>query len=231
MHDKIYWVCAEVLALAVQLPVAANLPPAAELRQRLITTLDGIVSKGRAAGIPDAELAEARYALTAFLDEQILKSSWPGRAEWMNQPLQLLLYREYTAGENFFARLRALLQRGTPSPALQIYYLCMVLGFRGQYGISGDIGSLSSFSEHARQQLGRALPAPAKLGPNAQPKDRARAVTTSNALVYALAIGCLLVAILVIGGLSWALSSSVDSALASMPEAAAQPEHARGAPE
>ena len=102
--DQIYWACADALVLAVQLPAAASLPPASELQQRLMTLLDGIVAKGRKAGVPDVELAEARYALTAFMDEQILKSNWPGRAEWMNQPLQLQLYREFTAGENFFKR-------------------------------------------------------------------------------------------------------------------------------
>jgi type VI secretion system protein ImpK len=222
MNDRIYWVCADVLVLAVQLASAANLPPAAELRQRIVAMLDAMIGKGRSAGIPDVELAEARYALTAFIDEQILKSNWPGRGEWMNQPLQLVLYREYTAGENFFARMRALLQSGSASAALQIYYLCLALGFRGQYAVSGDVASLSSFSESARQQLARALPPPQRIGPNAQPKDRARAARTSNLLMYLLVGGSTLLVVGILGGLSWALSSAVDSALQEMPQPTAQ---------
>src|SRR5712675_2203910 len=108
MSDAIYWPCADVLILAAQLASANNLPPASDLRQRVIDVLDRMVSAARTAGVPEADIAEARYALVAFIDEQVLKSSWPGRVEWMNQPLQLTLYREYTAGENFFARMRAL---------------------------------------------------------------------------------------------------------------------------
>ena len=68
VNDQIYWTCADVLVLAVQLPAATTLPPVPELQQRLMAALDGIVSKGRSAGVPDVELAEARYALTAFID-------------------------------------------------------------------------------------------------------------------------------------------------------------------
>jgi type VI secretion system protein ImpK len=151
MLEPIYWACADVVILAVQLPNAPVLPSAAELRQRLVTALDAMVTRGRSAGIGDADLAEARYALVAFVDEQILKSNWPGRAEWMSQPLQMQLYREYRAGENFFVRMRALLQRGGASMALEVYYLCLVLGFRGAYGVSGEAGALTGYSDAARQ--------------------------------------------------------------------------------
>lgn len=218
MHDRIYWACADILVLAAQLPSAGALPATAELQQRVVRMLDTMIAKGRSARVPDVDLAEARYALTAFIDEQILKSSWPGRGEWMNQPLQLVLYREYTAGENFFARMRALLQRGSPSPALEIYYLCLALGFRGQYGVRGDLTTLKSFSESARQQLTGVLPAPEKIGPHARPKERARAVRTNHWLIYALMAGCAVLAIAVLGGLSWSLGSAVSSARTQMAE-------------
>ena len=221
VNDQIYWACADVLVLAVQLPSAASLPPTTELQQRLMTALDGIVAKGRNAGIPDVELAEARYALTAFVDEQILKSNWPGRAEWMNQPLQMQLYREYTAGENFFKRMTALMQRGVPSVALEVYYLCLTLGFRGAYGISGDTHGLTAFIESARQHVLRTLPPPMRIGPNALPMDRAAATRLSNALVYGLIFGCLLLVIGVLFALSYALDQDLAEAMqmAPMPKA------------
>src|SRR6188768_1884224 len=149
MNAQIYLVCADSLRLAVRLPTASDLPSAGELRQRVVAALEGVMTRGRAAGLPEADLAEARYALVAFIDEQVLKSSWPGRAEWMSQPQQLLDYREYTAGENFFVRLRALLQNGGRPFALQIYYLCMALGFRGAYGVSGDVSAVNGLIEAA----------------------------------------------------------------------------------
>ena len=217
VNDQIYWACAEVLVLAVQLPAAASLPPATELQQRLMTLLDGIVAKGRTAGIPDVELAEARYALTAFMDEQILKSNWPGRAEWMNQPLQMQLYREYTAGENFFKRMTALMQRGTPSVALEVYYLCLTLGFRGAYGISGDAHGLSAFVDAARQHVARTLPPPMRIGPNALPMDRAVASRLSNVLIYSLIFGCLLLVVGVLFALSYTLDRELGEAMQMAP--------------
>lgn len=217
MNDQVYWACADVLVLAVQLPSAANLPSAAELRQRVLTALDAMIGKGRAAGLNDADLAEARYALVAFIDEQILKSNWPGRNEWMGQPLQLLLYREYTAGENFFVRMRALLQQGTRPLALEVYYLCLALGFRGAYGLSGDLTALTTYVDAARQQIARALPPAAKLAPHAQPSERARAVRTSYAPLIGLIAGCILLVCGVLFGFRHSLQSRVEETLRQVP--------------
>lgn len=225
MTEQLYRACADVLSVAVQLPSAAQLPPANELRQRMIQSLDGMVLRGRALGIPDAELAEARYALVAFTDEQILKSNWPGKNEWMNQPLQLALYREYTAGENFFVRLRALLQSGRPALALEVYYLCLMLGFRGAYGKTGDVQSVNTWSEAARQQLKPTLPDASKLGPHAQPQDRGRVERTNKLALILLIAGCVVVSVVVLFGLKALLDSNLQEATSVMvePTGATQP--------
>jgi type VI secretion system protein ImpK len=96
--NAIYWASAEALIAAAQLGSERELASPDQLRAKMLGMLQQMVSRCRAAGVPDADTAEARYALVAFIDERILKSSWPGRAEWMNNPLQLQLYREYAAG-------------------------------------------------------------------------------------------------------------------------------------
>lgn len=216
MAQSLYWCCAELLVLAAKLPQTANLPSPAELRQRIFTALDAVVGRGRAAGLPDADLAEARYALVAFVDEQVLKSNWPGRGEWMGHPLQLELYREYTAGENFFNRMRILMQQGGASLALEIYYLCLVLGFRGAYGVSGDHRSLAGFTEAARQHVAKAFPAGPKLGPRAEPPDRLPARRAKNWPLIAVVAGSLVLAILVVLGLERLVNANVDQSLDAM---------------
>lgn len=216
MTEPLYWSCAELLALGARLPQSSNLAPPQELRQRILTALDTMVGRGRARGYPDSELAEARYALVAFLDEQINKSNWPGRNEWMGQPLQLELYREYTAGENFFKRMRVLVQQGQFSPALEVYYLCMLLGFRGAYGASGDTRTLSGFSDGARQRLTQAWPQTAKLAPRAEPPDRLASRRTSHAPLIAIIVGSLVVALAVMFGLERLLNSDVENLLDAM---------------
>jgi type VI secretion system protein ImpK len=217
MSDAIYWPSAPALILATQLPMAGNLPPPHDLRQRIIDVLDRMVGAARAARVPEPEIAEARYALVAFMDEQVLKSSWPGRVEWMNQPLQLTLYREVTAGENFFARMRALLNHGGHEDALEIYYLCLALGFRGAFGLSGNAAGLQSFTDAGRERVAQRLPSAAKLSPNASPRDRAREVRGNRGALIAFMAGCAVVVLAVFIALRVSLSASIKDALQAMP--------------
>lgn len=217
MSSRVYGVCSDVLLLAAKFPLAPSLPPAAELRQRLHTALDTMVGRGRAAGIADADLAEVRYALVAFIDEQILKSNWPGRAEWMQQPLQLVLYNQFNAGELFFARMRNLLNEGNRPEALSGYALCLLLGFHGQYGVSGDPSGTASFLDAARQQLGRLLPPSNRLAPHAEPGDRARQRKVSNAPIITFMVGALALALACVFGLERLLAADVRRTLDSLP--------------
>ena len=211
-NEAIYWACADVLILAARLASSSDLPPPAELRTRIIGALDKMVSDARAASVPEPEIAEARYAVVAFVDDRILRSTaWAGRAEWMNQPLQLVLYREYTAGENFFERMRTLLDHGGYPQALQIYYLCLALGFRGAHEGAANVGE--SFLDGARQFFARALPMDPRLSPHAVPRDRARAEKRSSGLLIGVLVSCGVVLVATISVLAWLLHGSVAQAV------------------
>jgi type VI secretion system protein ImpK len=209
MNERLYRVCADVLVTAVQLTVDSSLA-AGDLRQRLIGSLERMVSDGRRMGIADGDLAEARYALVAFIDEQIMRSDWAGRADWMTRPLQLELYRENTAGENFFVRLRALLRAGDRPVAIEIYYLCLVLGFQGAYRDGGEPQALEKFTRAARDQLRKVLPDPAKVSPHAKPKGSTRSVKTGWGPLIAIAASSAALIVIVVVGLGWAASSEQD---------------------
>ncbi|MEO7094059.1 MAG: DotU family type IV/VI secretion system protein, partial [Polyangiales bacterium] len=92
MLDKMYWVCSDVLTLATQLSTARDLPSPDILQRRIDTLFEQMSGKAREAGIPEADVADAKYALVAFIDEQIFRSPWPGRNQWMGRPLQLVYY-------------------------------------------------------------------------------------------------------------------------------------------
>ena len=204
--NAIYWASAEVLIAAAQLGAERDLPPPDQLRSELLGMLQQMVSRCRAAGVPDADTAEARYAIVAFIDERILKSNWPGRAEWMNSPLQLQLYREYTAGENFFARMRVLLQHPQAIAALEIYYLCLALGFTGAAAAADNA---QSYLEAARARLG-AAGAGAPISLRAIPADHYNQTTPRRPIVLALALSCGLVALLGLGLLWWSTSTTLQ---------------------
>ena len=210
MNERLYQACADVLVTAVQLTAGSSVVASGDLRQRLIGSLDRMVSDGRRLGIADGDLAEARYALVAFIDEQIMRSDWAGRAEWMARPLQLELYRENTAGENFFVRLRALLRAGNRPVAVEIYYLCLVLGFQGAYRDGGEPQAVEKFTRAAHDQVRRVLPDPNKVSPHAKPKGTTRSVKTGWGPLIVIAASSAVLIILVLVGLGWSASSERD---------------------
>lgn len=210
LNERLYQVCADVLVTAVQLTQASSVAASGDLRQRLIGALERMVNDGRRMGIADADLAEARYALVAFIDEQVMRSDWAGRAEWMARPLQLELYRENTAGENFFVRLRALLRAGDRPIAVEIYYLCLVLGFQGAYRDGGEPQALEKFIRAARDNLRKVLPDPNKVSPHAKPKGSVRSVKMGWAPLIAIAASSALLILIVLVGLGWSASSDRD---------------------
>jgi type VI secretion system protein ImpK len=210
MNERLYHVCADVLVTAVQLTADSSVAATGDLRQRLIGALERMVNDGRRMGIADGDLAEARYALVAFIDEQVMRSDWAGRAEWMARPLQLELYRENTAGENFFVRLRALLRSGDRPIAVEIYYLCLVLGFQGAYRDGGEPQALEKFTRAARDNLRKVLPDPSKVSPHAKPQGSTRSVKTGWGPLIVIAASSVLLILIVLVGLGWSASSERD---------------------
>lgn len=87
--------------------------------------------------MPD-DIHAAKYAFCAAVDEIILKSQSQIRPNWERHPLQLLIFGDQLAGENFFVRLEELRLKGASHvQALEVFHLCLLLGFQGKYLIEG----------------------------------------------------------------------------------------------
>lgn len=100
-----------------------------------ITELEHKANKMQIASIT---IQHMKYAMTALIDEIILHSSWEGSIEWLGQPLQLYFFSEHLAGEGFFTRLEMLrLEPNNNCDLLEVYYVCLQLGFAGIYCIKG----------------------------------------------------------------------------------------------
>ena len=108
-------------------------------------------------GYSSADVGLAVYAFVAFLDESVLTSNQPMFAGWSGQPLQAEMFRDHMAGEMFFQRLDELLgQQDSEDLAdvLEVFQLCMLLGFRGKY-IGGDQGSLQGLISAVHAKIAR----------------------------------------------------------------------------
>src|SRR5690606_16404323 len=206
-----YWVCADAIALATQLGTAPDLPAPEVLRQRINATFDALNNRAAQAGIPSGDAMEAIYALAAFMDEQILRSPWPARQQWMAQPLQLVYFRENTAGEGFFDRLAALESDSERIHVVEIYYLCMALGFRGKYAVAST-AELNSVQERTAALLSRRLPAAETFSPAGYPKAQRLRLSARQFPVVALSFGFFGLSVLLFVVFMIVTSASAESA-------------------
>ncbi len=77
-----------------------------------------------------------RFAVFAWVDETILSSNWEGRHQWQRDPLQRKYFQTSDAGELFYERLNTIGPH--QRDVREVYYLCLSLGFTGQYINAGD---------------------------------------------------------------------------------------------
>lgn len=93
----------------------------------------------RKHGTSAEEIYAAKYAFCASVDEFILTNpEAPIHAEWERRPLQLALFGEQLAGENFFKLLEEQRALGAPRlQAMEVFHMCLLLGFQGKYMLEG----------------------------------------------------------------------------------------------
>ncbi|KTD23265.1 type IVB secretion system protein IcmH/DotU [Legionella londiniensis] len=78
---------------------------------------------------------KAKYALVALVDECMIHVQ--GVNSWLGYPLQLELFGEVSAGARFFKFLADMrLQAEKWIDILEIYYICLELGYEGQYRLN-----------------------------------------------------------------------------------------------
>ena len=112
---------------------------------------------GRRLGYPSDDVSLALYAVVAFLDESVLNSTQPMFASWPNRPLQEEIFGGHMGGEVFFQHLRQLLERQDSedlADLLEVFALCLLLGFRGRYGTT-EHAELRSLAAAADEKIRR----------------------------------------------------------------------------
>ncbi|KKE81850.1 hypothetical protein N481_24580 [Pseudoalteromonas luteoviolacea S4047-1] len=123
------------------------------LREQALNAFDEFERDCYANGITASDMQEAKFALTAYLDEQIMASEMESRMAWMARPLQLELFGNSRAGEAFFEKLTHIRQAGASKRAvIEVYFVCMQLGFEGVYKIKG-VEQLKALMLDVRAQL------------------------------------------------------------------------------
>lgn len=219
---EMYWACADALTLGSRISHGSKLPAADVLESRIAGVLDEMAERARAAGIPEQDITEARYALCAYLDERILAVDWPGRQAWTARPLQLTYFNENTAGEGFFQRLAALEASPRQLHVLQVYYLCLALGFRGQFAVRGEVG-LGEVLDRVARRLSAALPPSDVISPRGEPVGAVRSMVRRELPLVAASIGILVLSIVVFVVLREVVGAAASNAATEMRNFAVRP--------
>jgi type VI secretion system protein ImpK len=202
---------APLLQLLGRLRTTYSQPNVEELRERAIQQVRAFETQARDSGVPREQLAPAHYALCASIDDVVLNTPWGSSGSWGARSLVASFHQEVRAGERFFVLLNQMKENpGTYLPVLELMYLCISLGFQGQYRLSPrGPGELERLREdlytiivRQRQAADPAL-APHWQGVNA-PYKPARAVVPSWVMGAA--------ALVVVGGLFVWFSSGLNAA-------------------
>jgi type VI secretion system protein ImpK len=132
-----------------------HIPDAEVFRRRTMRALQDVERDARAAGYEPDDVHDTHFAVVAFLDSVVLNSTEPGRAEWERKTLQEELFGQTDAGVVFFEKLERLRSRRDSrrlADILEVYLLCLLLGFEGRYS-GGLRGELHSIEERVRSRI------------------------------------------------------------------------------
>lgn len=107
-------------------------------RERIKRFLDDFEKEARRSNASTDDIYAAKYAFCAAVDEAVLGSGFSIRDAWERQPLQLTLFGEQLAGEQFFVKLEELRAQGARRvQALEVFHHCLLHGFKGKYMLEG----------------------------------------------------------------------------------------------
>ncbi len=180
--------CGDLLAFALQLKRSSDPGDAEVLRQKIDEQFRALETKSRQA--------------------------WPLKDNWADKPLQLAYFNDFAAGEEFYNRIDTL--RGAKKNAvLEVYYLCLALGFRGKYvDLQGMEKKKVLMDTMLREIRGSAPAVPSGgtggLSPAWQPPDALPGIV-KNFPAWFVAAACGLFIILLFILLSTLLGSSAEN--------------------
>jgi type VI secretion system protein ImpK len=198
-----------------------------DFRTSIRAALKAAMEQAKVMGYSSEVNQLAFFAMVSFLDESVLKMQNPAFSDWAQRPLQEEMFGHNRAGEIFFDHLHTVLVRqDSPETAdcLEVYCLCMLLGFKGKFALSSSIASLSAqpsacrtsgeiqgLVRQARDKIDRIRGHMAFLPNIAVPQVKQTAVVDrwSRGLGIA-AIALFLLAILMYGGFWIALNSGMS---------------------
>ncbi len=146
---------------------AGIVAPSNDLRPKIASMLTDFENRAERYRFSSKITQVAKFALAAFVDETVLSSNFNLKEEWEKNPLQLEYFGESLAGNKFFEKLAAMIKQvDVTADAVEIYYVCMLLGFKGRYGVYEKEKLLTIMQETANALVRAGKIRPVELSPH-----------------------------------------------------------------
>jgi type VI secretion system protein ImpK len=142
-------------------------------RARMKQALREIASTAARRGYSAEDVDDGNFAVVAFLDEAILTTPDNNVSQWAGKSLGQELFDQRSAGELFFKRLETLrANRDSQQLAevLEVYYLCLLLGYEGKFA-GGAKGELQLLMSNLRERIERIFGRNPEFSPDATLPD------------------------------------------------------------
>lgn len=214
--ENLALVLQEILTATVRLRAnRQNVTNVESFRTQMRSALQAAQQESRQKGYSDNDFRLAAFAVVAFIDESVLNSRNPVFASWPRKPLQEELFGGHMAGETFFENLSGLLRAGDSdhvADVLEVYDLCLLLGYQGRYS-SSNSGELQNLKRLIAEKILR-IRGVVPLAPNWAPVFGVAPIASGDAMVRKLAyaaVACLVFAILLFIVFKLSLHSAVSA--------------------
>jgi len=147
--------CTDLFLIAIRVREAEDLGAPEALRKLITYYIDRFGKNCKALSIPQESVDECTYAVVALIDETVLSVPGECRDYWLARPLQLDYFGTNLAGQEFFQKLeRIIVSIEKKKDVLDVYYLCLSLGFEGKYKM-GNAQERTAIVEDLGNKLSR----------------------------------------------------------------------------
>jgi type VI secretion system protein ImpK len=164
--------CTDLFLIIIRMREAEDLGDPASMIKLINYYLDLFEKNCSAIKVPSESIADAKYALVALMDETVLSVPGNCRDYWISRPLQLEHFGDNIAGQEFYNKLQSMLvQPENKKDVLEVYYLCLSLGFEGKYKISNAEERLGVMDDLGRKLRRTRIRASSELSPHGKRAD------------------------------------------------------------
>jgi len=180
------------------------------IHDRMRSFIDSMRERARELGMTQRDADDIAYAVVALIDEIAIGKPEPMRGFWISRPLQLHYFHENLAGEGFFQRLEEIRRDTRRGDVLRVYYICLLLGFQGRFGMRGGEIELLRLIDTMKPEVERTVEPPDMLSPAGEAPDEPLVRASKRNPFLWIALGVFAVAITVFIGLRVSLDHQVS---------------------